>query len=202
MVSELAAMMSPRRLAGTPGEPDSQHPAMPLRRWPWGLAAVVLVIVVVVGAVLIGRTAGPASTQREHLAPALVLPNLRPGRPPVDLASLRGRPVVVNFWASWCVPCQEEMPALERVFRQVGNRIDFLGVDHQDGSALAIPFLDKTGVSYPSGYDPQGKIAPTFDVQGLPTTVFISRTGIIVGRHLGPYTARQLRADLDRLFPA
>jgi len=135
-------------------------------------------------------------------AEAFRLPNLVEGQPDVDLAHLRGRPVVVNFWASWCIPCRKEMPAFEAVYERVGGRVAFLGVNHQDSRQLGLQFAAATGVRYPSGYDPDGNVAASFGLVGLPTTIFISPAGKILERRIGPFTEHDLQATIDRLFPA
>ena len=120
----------------------------------------------------------------------------------VELAAFRGRPVLLNFWASWCTPCVREMPALERLHRRLGDRITFLGVNHEDSRRAALRMLERTGATYPSAYDPDGTVAPRYGLRrGLPVTVFVSADGRIVGRRLGELSGRELASELDRLFP-
>ena len=130
------------------------------------------------------------------------LENLDPTQPRVTLTGFRGRPLVVNFWASWCVPCRQEMPALEKVHQRVNDRIGFVGIDHQDTRPEALAFVRETMVSYPSAFDPRGGTATDYALYGLPSTVFIAADGRVLDQHLGAYSEADLQAELDRLFPA
>jgi thiol-disulfide isomerase/thioredoxin len=123
-----------------------------------------------------------------------------------DLATLRGRVVVINFWASWCLPCRTEMPALEQVSRAyVGKPVTVVGVDASDARADAARFLQRIGVTYPTVYDKaglQGGIASHWSVTALPQTWFVARDGTRTGRIPGRVTAAELRARVDRLLAA
>lgn len=119
----------------------------------------------------------------------------------VQLSSLRGQPVVLNFWASWCPPCRAEMPDFERVhqaYRAKGAVI--LGVNTSDQTPKAQAFLQEAGVSYPSLLDPQGQLATQFNAGSLPTTVFIDREGRVVKRRVGVVSAQQLATQIDDLL--
>jgi thiol-disulfide isomerase/thioredoxin len=111
-----------------------------------------------------------------------------------------GEPVVLSFWASWCVPCRQEMPALQAVHLQAGSAVRFVGIDSADTTNAAVAFVRRTGVTYPSGYDPSGTTTAAWGVFGLPTTVFLSASGAILARHVGAYTAPELRDELRQLF--
>lgn len=134
------------------------------------------------------------------MAPAFRLDNVLPGQPAVELAAFRGRPVVLNFWAAWCEPCKREMPAFQRVHREFGDRVAFVGVDGNDSRRNAIALLTETGVTYPSGYDPQDRVYRAFRLVGRPTTVFIGADGRIRGTSAGELEAEELRELLDRHF--
>lgn len=161
--------------------------------------AVALVGLAIAAVVLMPSSSPPNTSGRP--APDFDLENLDPTLGRIVLADYRGRPVVINFWASWCVPCREEMPAFERVHERAGDRIAFLGVDHQDTRPEALAFQAETKVSYPSGFDPSGKTATAYELYGLPSTVFVSADGRILDQHLGRYSEADLQAELDRLFP-
>ena len=118
----------------------------------------------------------------------------------VSLSQFRGRPVVLNFWASWCVPCRREMPAFEAAHRRLGSRVVFLGVNHQDALRAALKFLTETGVTYPSGYDPDGGVARKYGLFGLPTTIFVSPDGKVVARRTGETTADELQRKIAGLL--
>jgi cytochrome c biogenesis protein CcmG/thiol:disulfide interchange protein DsbE len=103
----------------------------------------------------------------------------------IDLASLRGKPVVLNFWASWCGPCKGEASILENVWRQYRSRgVVFLGVDYHDVTSDARKFLERHGVTYPTVQDGSGKIADRYGVSAVPETYFIDRRGRLVGEHI------------------
>lgn len=118
----------------------------------------------------------------------------------VRLASLKGYPIVVNKWGSWCGPCQSEFPAYQRVAAAYGRRVAFVGIDGKDHNAAAAAFLKQFPVTYPSYTDPSESIAAT--IQALtyyPETVFLDRNGKLVYEHAGPYlSAKALASDVQR----
>lgn len=116
------------------------------------------------------------------------------------LAQLRGYPVVVNVWASWCGPCRFEFPTLQRLSARHGKRVAFLGVDWQDSADEAATFLGEEPVPYPSYSDPDNEIATTMGgTRGLPKTAFYDRSGKLTFLKVGPYTdPSELEADLRR----
>lgn len=181
-----------------------------LRRW-WRrlwLATALVAVPLGVGAVATWAGVGaPAKVDHQRLdtgprsgpAPPFALPDLaEPGRP-VALADFRGRPVVVNFWASWCVPCRREMPRLARAARRLDGRVAFLGVNYKDQRDGALAFAREAGVPYPSVVDGDGAVGQGYGVYGLPTTVFVDAEGRIVGRYLGEMKGRTLDRLLARL---
>ena len=123
-----------------------------------------------------------------------------------DLDGLRGRVVVVNFWASWCGPCREEMPALEEVSRayaEEGRPVTVIGVDASDVRSEAAKFLAEVGVTYPTVYDQaglRGGVAASWTVTGLPQTWFVARDGSRAGRIGGRVTVEDLRSRVDELL--
>ncbi|HVX23346.1 MAG TPA: TlpA disulfide reductase family protein [Acidimicrobiales bacterium] len=143
-------------------------------------------------AVLVGRTG--AST------PAFSLPNLVNPVTEISPSELRGKPLVINFWASWCVPCRTEMPLLENAYRGEEGKVVFLGIDTNDTSTAARTFLARLHVTYPVVSDVGGAVAIQYGLYGLPTTVFVSPTGKIVGRHIGQLNQATLRTALNEAF--
>jgi cytochrome c biogenesis protein CcmG/thiol:disulfide interchange protein DsbE len=123
-----------------------------------------------------------------------------------DLDGLRGRVVVVNFWASWCVPCREEMPALEQVSRgyaEAGKPVTVIGVDASDVRSAAAKFITEVGVTYPTVYDQQGLrggVAASWSVTALPQTWFVARDGSRAGRIAGRLQVDELRSRVDELL--
>jgi thiol-disulfide isomerase/thioredoxin len=109
---------------------------------------------------------------------------------------LGGRPLVLNVWASWCVPCRKEMPAFESVYQQARGRVGFLGVDYLDETGAAKRMVAETGVTYRLAADPKGTGANKLGVTGLPATLFFSADGVLRGRRLGEMDADALRAAI------
>jgi cytochrome c biogenesis protein CcmG/thiol:disulfide interchange protein DsbE len=104
------------------------------------------------------------------------------------LASLRGHPVVVNMWASWCGPCQSEFPSYQRASITYGRQVAFLGIDAKDQNAAAASFLRRFPVTYPSYVDPKGSIAAAIHAYtAYPQTFFFDRAGQKVYDKAGPY---------------
>ena len=116
------------------------------------------------------------------------------------LATLKGEPVVVNMWASWCGPCRAEFPFFAAAVKRHAARVAFLGVDVMDSRDGAQAFLDDEPPGFASIYDGDGKAARSLGAgRAMPTTVFIGRDGKVVFRKLGGYaTAAQLEADIRR----
>jgi len=108
----------------------------------------------------------------------------------------RGKPVVVNFFSSTCVPCQTEMPALEQVHRTAGTRVAFLGLDVQDTVASGKAFVESVGATYDMGRDPDASILQRLGGTALPTTVLVDASGKIVYQHLGKLDVNELGNQL------
>lgn len=123
------------------------------------------------------------------------------GGPDATLGDLlTGTPVVVNFFASWCAPCVEEMPAFERVHRDVGDRVTIIGMANTDTVEDARATVEATGVTYPTYGDPAADAISYFGGLQMPTTVFIDGTGRVVEVHNGQLTEAELRDRLADLF--
>ena len=116
------------------------------------------------------------------------------------LADLRGRPVLVDFWASWCVPCRQEAATLEQVWQSYhATDLLFVGVGVQDREAAARAFLDEFAITYPNGRDTDGKISIDYGLMGVPEKLLINRQGQIVRKLVGPVPAAVLTDLLDAL---
>lgn len=115
----------------------------------------------------------------------------RDGR--VDLKELRGTPVVINIWASWCAPCRDEAPVLERGWRTSRQRgVLFIGLNMQDAREDALAFMRDLGLDFPTVKDPTNDTSRRWGATGIPETFFIARNGNIVGHVVGTVTDRQL----------
>lgn len=115
----------------------------------------------------------------------------------LSLAELRGVPIVLNAWASWCPPCQQEAPVLQRAWRRAApGGVLFVGLDVQDVREDALVFLRELGITYPNVADRGNATARRYRVAGLPTTFFLDARGRMVGRVLGAVSERQLEAGI------
>jgi cytochrome c biogenesis protein CcmG, thiol:disulfide interchange protein DsbE len=119
--------------------------------------------------------------------------------PPVRLADLRGKPVVINFWASWCVPCRKEAPELARFDRELRSRAQLIGVDFQDAKQDALAFVREFRWRFPNVRDPQGKLASRYRLAGLPTMYVLDRQGRIARTMAGEQTYEKLRRAIEEL---
>jgi cytochrome c biogenesis protein CcmG/thiol:disulfide interchange protein DsbE len=100
----------------------------------------------------------------------------------VSLAKVRGTPMVVNVWASWCPPCIEELPLLEKVSRALDGEVDFIGINIEDDATKALQLMQDFGISYPSVIDRSGDTRAPLKIPGPPVTYFVTAQGVIAGR--------------------
>ena len=165
-----------------------------------------IVLLVVVGALLAAgcRTGdGDSSASKDPVA-------LRPGRIASDftiplfdggtftLSEQRGKVVLVNFWASWCPPCREEAPVLERAWQKYKDKgFILVGVDIWDNEKDARSFLQEFRISYPNGPDNNGEIAIEYGLTGVPESWFLNKDGRLVRRWVGPLTDQQITAFIE-----
>lgn len=193
--------MSERRGGGVVGF-SRRHPGLMLVALPC------LALLIVLGFVWLPGTAsspgrggapgtGLAPVAENRPAPEFDLPLLS-GSGSLSLRSLRGHVVVVNFWASWCRACAQEVPAMEELFRHYrGTGVDFVGVDHGDQRAAALAFAAGHGMSYPSVVDTHGEVLGSYGAVGLPTTYVINAAGRIRYEAIGSVDVAALRRSVD-----
>lgn len=113
-----------------------------------------------------------------------------------DIADAAGRPVVLNFWASWCLPCAQEAEELNRAQRAYGKDAVIMGVNVMDDRDAALEFIARHEVEYPNGYDPDKAVHIDYGVAGVPETFFISSDGRIVDKISGPVTFAEISSGL------
>ena len=156
-------------------------------------------VALVVAALALGSSvAGGQPVRVGARAPEIDLPTLDGGR--VQLSKLRGHPVVVSFWGTWCPPCRSEFPELVRLHTAYApSGLVVLGVNgrDQERSTKAVQrFVDEFAVTFPVALDQRGRARQAFRLFGLPTTVFIDTAGVIQQIHTGPITRDELVRDL------
>jgi cytochrome c biogenesis protein CcmG/thiol:disulfide interchange protein DsbE len=159
-----------------------------------GLVALCVAASLVAVAVVASGSAGSAGTAPAPAAPAFSLPVLGHSGQQVALSEYAGRPLIVNFFASWCEPCQQETPLLARFYRTEHGRVAIVGLDENDVLGSAMSFTRKEGVGYPVGFDPAIIAASAYGVAGLPQTFFLNAKHRIVDRIFGAVTL----ADINR----
>ena len=134
-----------------------------------------------------------------HPAPNFTLAALGAhGASTIDLASFKGKPIVLNFWASSCAPCHDEAPMLQTTWQHVQSKgVVFIGIDFQDARSDGLSFLQKYAITYPNALDADGSTAIHYGVTYTPTTFFINRQGLIVRSIPREMTAQELQTSLQ-----
>lgn len=139
-----------------------------------------------IDAPIIGRT-----------APVVTLPVLGGGERSVTSNT---QPVILNFWATWCVPCREEYPLLKEAAKRYGDKVQFLGVVYQDTEAAIQKLLGPGGAPYPTLIDTGSRTAIAYGVSGVPETFFITRSGVVLDKYSGPLPADYLVSMIEKLL--
>ncbi len=191
-----------------PDHPQSNAlPVVP--RWLWSTVA---------GLFLIGGGAWIIMTQllpanapvrgavyaRQDALPGQPAPNFELANlagQPVKLSDFAGKPVILNFWATWCPPCRQEMPELQAAAEEYGDRLTIIGINHTSGDNpdLVPNFVAEYGITFPVLLDELGLVVEIYGVVGLPTTIFIDRNGVINEIITGPVNKTLIKQKLTEL---
>lgn len=165
------------------------------RAWRAPRARWVAVAGLVVAAIVVAELAsGGGSEETGRAAPPLPAKALRP--PGVDLAALRGKPALVDFFASWCAPCAEEAPTLRKLSAAVAGKATVVAVDWDDASGPARAFVRRHGWTFPVLADSSGAAGESYGLVGLPTSFVLDSQGKIVATFRGPQSEAKLRHAL------
>jgi thiol-disulfide isomerase/thioredoxin len=120
----------------------------------------------------------------------------------LKLSSLKGKVVVVNFWASWCIPCKYEAPRFQQAYERYRDRVEFVGVDTSDYSPFASSFLDRYGVTYPNVRDPDRNVLGKYGGLPIPRTFVISRNWLVTGYIFGEARSEELDSAIQEALGA
>ena len=149
-----------------------------------------LLIGVLLGVSILFTGADRSANSRRGLPPAIgspvqdfELPILTGGSQ--RLSALKGKPVVINFWASWCAPCKEEMPLLDRLSQNHSGDLAVLGVNYAETPEVVQEFVQESGISFPILLDETGRVSDLYYVRNYPTTFFIDADGVLRAQHIG-----------------
>jgi len=135
----------------------------------------------------------------DRMAPEIVLPTLDGGT--FVLSEQRGKPVVLNFWASWCMPCQRELPALQSAAEHFGDQVVFVGVDQGETAEAVQKQVDQLGLTFAIPMDGSGDVGYQYNVKGLPTTFFIDANGMIRSLWMGEMNSVTLAENIAKIRP-
>lgn len=146
---------------------------------------------------------GPLEPNRPAVgdpAPDFALVDARDATRIRRLTEFAGKPVVINWFASWCDPCRREMPAFQQAHEALGDSVEFLGVNFLESSDKAVSILDETGATFPAVLDPNGAVSDHYRItQGLPVTMFIDADGIVRAIHTGEVEPDELVEELAKV---
>lgn len=145
------------------------------------------------------KISSKAPLEKKELAPNFTLGLM--GGKKFSLNDYKGKPILINFFASWCLPCREEMPVLEKIVHEYQPKgVIFLGIAVDDTEKKMKEFIARYGVTFPVGLDKTAEIQKAFGLYGIPTTYFIDKKGIINYFHSGTVTEELLQHELNKLL--
>jgi len=174
----------------------------------WLIGGLVVVAVVVLTAMFVPSDfdqarhsyAGPAEQVVGTTLPGAIVPNVEGGS--IDLAAYRGRPLIVNLWATWCGPCRREMPALERLAKEQRGKLAVVAIDQREDPSVVQSYVKRFGVTFAVGVDDGQRLGTDLHLIGLPSSFFVDRNGIIRDAVDGEMTYDVMTAKAKALVAA
>lgn len=164
--------------------------------WRWLAIGLLVALLALLAWGLRAQAGGPVES---GLAPDFTLTTFKGET--ITLSELRGRVVIVNFWASWCPPCREEAAYLEATWRKYKDRdVVFIGVDYVDARPNALAYIQEFDITYPNGPDLGERISEAYRIQGVPETFYVDKAGQLRGVHIGPLAPPILDNKIDELL--
>jgi cytochrome c biogenesis protein CcmG, thiol:disulfide interchange protein DsbE len=156
-----------------------------------GAAFIVAIVAISVTA---SNSSSASTSHQDPVAPNFTVAVLGNSAKKISLSQYAGKPLIVNFWASWCTPCQKETPLLARWYKQQDGKVKLIGLDENDTTANALKFVRAKGVTYPIGFDPLVQVADAYSVEGagIPQTFFLNAQHRIVDHVYGAVTTADL----------
>jgi cytochrome c biogenesis protein CcmG/thiol:disulfide interchange protein DsbE len=176
-----------------------------LRRHKVASATLAVCVVGAVAAGSVGAQAGGPGRVADRTGPraaSFTLQALAHSGQHVSLSQYAGRPLIVNFFASWCGPCRKETPQLARFYRAEHGRVAVVGLDENDSASAARKFVRATGVTYPVGFDPAVQAGSAYRITGIPQTFFLDASHHVVKHVYGAVTRSELRAGTREISTA
>ena len=183
-----------------PDLPETAPPALPAQNaGRAGIVITLAVILAILGLLAWGLKKSQAGPRDSGRAPDFMLTGFD-GRS-VTLTQLRGQVVIINFWASWCLPCREEAAYLEQTWRKYKDRgVVFIGVDYVDTEKGARAYIREFDITYINGPDLGTRISQAYNIKGVPETYYVDKQGVLRGVNIGPLKSPQLDEKIDELL--
>jgi cytochrome c biogenesis protein CcmG, thiol:disulfide interchange protein DsbE len=188
----------------SPKPPNTDGPEtntnQPHRKWITGGASLTFILILaLLGLLAWGLKKAQAGPVDNGLAPDFRLTDFN-GQT-ISLSELRGQVVIVNFWASWCLPCRAEAAYLEQTWRKYKDQgVVFIGIDYVDTEKEALAYIQEFDITYLNGPDLQTRISQAYNIQGVPETFFIAKNGELRGVQIGPLVSPQLENKIEALL--
>jgi cytochrome c biogenesis protein CcmG, thiol:disulfide interchange protein DsbE len=186
--------------SSAPGPAQPPRGGLRVRRRPSTLVIVLAIVcaAVVAAVIVVDSTSHKPAPAAAPVAPPFTLPSLRDPAQQVSLAAYRGHPVIINFFASWCPPCQKETPLLASFYSSARGKVVIIGIDADDNAPAARQFLTAHAVAYPVGFESTPAVANAWGVSqiGIPETFFLDSRHRIVKRIYGGVTMQALTAGV------